>query len=54
MTTEEAPYSINQVQKIIQSGIQNEMVAWCQEITDENAIPNIAPPTHQPLNLQMP
>ena len=44
MTTEEASYSINQVQELIQSGIQIEIVDWFQSIDNKKFDPNIAPP----------
>ena len=43
ITTEEASYSINQVQEMVQSRIQNEMAAWFQSVTDENVNPNQSP-----------
>ena len=44
MTVEEASYTMNQVQELIQAGIQNKMAAWCQTVNDENANPNFQLP----------
>ena len=36
---------MNQVQELIQAGIQNEMAAWSQSFNNENTNPNIQPHT---------
>ena len=54
MTTDEPTYNINQVQEMSRTGIQSEMAAWCQAITDENSDPNIPTSSLHPRNLQMP
>ena len=44
MMTEEANYSVNQVQEMIQKGVQNKIVLWYQSIQqNENINPNITP-----------
>ena len=48
ITVEEASYTMNQVQKLIQTDISNEMAASCQPIADGNANPNIHPPLIPP------
>ena len=52
MTTEEASYSANKVQELVQAGIakemesmQNHMAAWCQAISDETTNANQPPPS---------
>ena len=57
MTTDELSYDLNQVQEMVQTGIQKEMAAWCQVITDESSGPNpplIHPPPASDNALRMP
>ena len=44
MTAEKGSYSSNQIQKLINAGIQNEVVAWSHQFAnDDNRNINIPP-----------
>ena len=47
MTADEASYSINQVQEMIDVGIENKLAAWTQQYADDNVQP-YTPPTPPP------
>jgi len=44
MTVEEASFSVNQIQAMVQAGIQNEMANWCLPAEEEGP-PNVPPPS---------
>lgn len=46
---DELSYSLNQVQEMVWRGIQTEMAARCQAITNKNTNPNLPPTLPPPL-----
>ena len=47
MTVKEGHYTMNQVQELIQQGVQKEMAQYSMQVQDENSNPNLLPPLIQ-------